>query len=89
MKDIKDFEEIEGVEEDKDLFDALMKEANDEFDAMDEEEIEEGVFPMIAAPDGSVNEDMFYSKIKEELPILTLRNMILYPKSVLPVTVGR
>lgn len=89
MKDIKDFEEIEGVEEDKDLFDALMKEANDEFDAMDEDEIEEGVFPMIAAPDGSVNADMFYSKIKEELPILTLRNMILYPTSVLPVTVGR
>lgn len=56
---------------------------------MEEENEEDQSIPFLAEIDNTVTMDSFIGNIGRELPILPLRNMILYPTSVLPVTIGR
>ena len=50
---------------------------------------EEGNFSLIADYQNIEDPSAFVANIETELPILPLRNMILFPTSVLPVSVGR
>lgn len=52
------------------------------------EESNENAFSLIADFDGN-EEQLFDIKIDKDLPVLPLRNMVLFPSVVLPVTVGR
>ena len=45
-------------------------------------------FSMIADFDGNEN-GLFDSQLDEVVPVLPLRNMVLFPTVVMPVTVGR
>lgn len=66
-----------------------MENDNDIVINLGEENAEDQFLPLITDIDGPINIDSFLGEIDKELPILTLRNMILYPTSVLPVTIGR
>lgn len=52
------------------------------------EESNDNAFSLIADFEGN-EEQLFDVKVEESLPVLPLRNMVLFPSVVLPVTVGR
>lgn len=54
----------------------------------DMEEADEGAFSLIADFDGN-EENLFDVNIDDSIPVLPLRNMVLFPGVVLPVAVGR
>ena len=58
-------------------------------DIMPEENIENSSFSFITEFKGSYEEEIRSAKIPDELPILPLRNMVLFPTTVLPISVGR
>ncbi len=58
------------------------------FSEMDEMNENDGSFSLIADFEGN-EEQIFEEPIDEALPILPLRNMVLFPGAVLPVAVGR
>ena len=58
---------------DKDLFSEMM-DSDAEF------------IPVLTIDDGRLSED---EEVPEELPILPLRNSVLYPGVIIPITVGR
>ena len=63
------------------------KNNNDDF--MEDEDFGETGFSLIAdLPEGSI-EKSYINNLEEELPILPLRNMLLFPTTVLPVSIGR
>lgn len=78
------------MEEDKELFDLLM---NDSDDFSIDDNAEDGaigkMIPIISEQEGFIDPKMYYREIEKDIPILTLRNMILFPASSLPVTIGR
>ena len=78
------------MEEDKDLFDLLI---NDSEDTNSEENAENGIIgniiPIFSEQSDFLDPKRYYKKIDGELPILTLRNMILFPSMGLPVSIGR
>ena len=46
----------------------------------------EDFFPVISADDEKhINSE----RVPKELPIITLRNAVLYPGSIMPITIGR
>ena len=47
----------------------------------------ESSMPIISFPEG--DEDMFLDDIQDHLPLLALKNTVLYPGLVIPITVGR
>lgn len=47
------------------------------------------LFPVLADMDEGGGEAFFSVEIEETLPILPLRNMVLFPGVIMPVTVGR
>jgi ATP-dependent Lon protease len=54
-----------------------------------EENIENSSFSFIAEFKGNCEEEIREANIPDELPILPLRNMVLFPTTVLPISVGR
>ena len=56
---------------------------------MEEDNFDESGFSMIADFHENSEQNLRYIAIDEELPILPLRNMLLFPGTVLPVSVGR
>ena len=56
---------------------------------MEDDNFNENRISMIADFDESDGQSTRYTAIEEELPILPLRNMLLFPGTVLPVSVGR
>lgn len=77
------------MEEDKELFDLLI---NDSEESDFEDNVEGGTIDKIIpifAEEEEEDPGKYYWEIDGELPILTLRNMVLFPTSILPVTIGR
>ncbi|MBR5594166.1 MAG: endopeptidase La [Bacteroidaceae bacterium] len=58
-------------------------------DILPEENIENSSFSFITEFKGNSEEDISEVNIPDELPILPLRNMVLFPSTVLPISVGR
>ena len=58
-------------------------------DILPEENIENSSFSFITEFKGNSEEDISEVSIPDELPILPLRNMVLFPSTVLPISVGR
>ena len=56
---------------------------------MEDENFNENGFSLITDFQENSEQDLRYTTINEELPILPLRNMVLFPGTVLPVAVGR
>ena len=56
---------------------------------MEDDNFNENGFSLIADFQEGSEQSMRYIAIDEELPILPLRNMLLFPGTVLPVSVGR
>lgn len=56
---------------------------------MEDENFNENGFSLITDFQENSEQDLRYTTIDEELPILPLRNMVLFPGTVLPVAVGR
>lgn len=56
---------------------------------MEDENFNENGFSLITDFQENSEQDLRYTSINEELPILPLRNMVLFPGTVLPVAVGR
>jgi ATP-dependent Lon protease len=56
---------------------------------MEDENFNENGFSLITDFHENSEQDLRYTTINEELPILPLRNMVLFPGTVLPVAVGR
>ena len=54
-----------------------------------EENIENSSFSFITEFKGNYEEEIREANIPDELPILPLRNMVLFPTTVLPISVGR
>ena len=54
-----------------------------------EENIENSSFSFITEFKGNYEEEIRNAIIPDELPILPLRNMVLFPTTVLPISVGR
>ena len=55
---------------------------------MNQDELQQNPFSLIADSDGDVS-SLFDKEIEEILPVLPLRNMMLFPGVVAPVSVGR
>ncbi len=68
-----------------------MGRRKEDFDArsIDDNSSEESSFSLVADYQNIEDPSAFVANIEAELPILTLRNMVLFPSSVLPVSVGR
>ncbi len=56
---------------------------------MEDENFNENGFSLITDFQENSEQDLRYTTINKELPILPLRNMVLFPGTVLPVAVGR
>ena len=56
---------------------------------MEDDNFNENGFSLITDFQENSEQDLRYTTINEELPILPLRNMVLFPGTVLPVAVGR
>jgi ATP-dependent Lon protease len=54
---------------------------------MEDENFNENGFSLITDFQENSEQDLRYTTINEELPILPLRNMVLFPGTVLPVAV--
>ena len=54
-----------------------------------EENIENSSFSFITEFKENYEEELREARIPDELPILPLRNMVLFPTTVLPISVGR
>ena len=55
---------------------------------MNQDELQQNPFSLIADFDGDIS-SLFDKEIEEILPVLPLRNMMLFPGVVAPVSVGR
>ena len=55
----------------------------------DEENRQENVISVFTDLDGSSDEKFMGIEVKEEIPILPVRNLVLFPGVIMPVTIGR
>ena len=58
-------------------------------DMLPEENMENSSFSFVTEFKGNYEEEIREANIPDELPILPLRNMVLFPTTVLPISVGR
>ena len=58
-------------------------------DLIPEENMENSSFSFVTEFKGNYGDDIHEAEIPSELPILPLRNMVLFPTTVLPISVGR
>lgn len=57
-------------------------------EASDDDGMNSRTFSLVADYDGS-EENMFQAEIEEVMPVLPVRNMVLFPTVILPVSIGR
>ena len=58
-------------------------------DLLPDEKIDNNTISFISDFKGNNEDDLLNAQIPDEIPILPLRNMILFPTTVLPISVGR